>query len=39
MSEMTYGAAIRSAIEWEMDHDPRVFIMGEDIGVYGVPSE
>ncbi|MHB1612079.1 MAG: alpha-ketoacid dehydrogenase subunit beta, partial [Sulfobacillus sp.] len=35
MSEMTYGAAIRSAIEWEMDHDPRVFIMGEDIGVYG----
>lgn len=35
MSEMTYAAAIRSAIEWEMEHDPRVFIMGEDIGVYG----
>lgn len=35
MPEMTYGAAVRSAMEWEMDKDSRVFIMGEDIGVYG----
>ncbi len=35
MHEMTYAAAVRSAMEWEMAKDPRVFIMGEDIGVYG----
>ncbi len=35
MAEMTYAAAVRHAIETEMANDPRVFIMGEDIGVYG----
>ena len=35
MPEMTYAAAVRSAMEWEMAKDPRVFVMGEDIGVYG----
>ncbi|MDA8194889.1 MAG: alpha-ketoacid dehydrogenase subunit beta [Thermaerobacter sp.] len=33
--EMTYAAAVRYALEQEMERDPRVFIMGEDIGVYG----
>lgn len=35
MSEMTYAAAVRYALETEMERDPSVFIMGEDIGVYG----
>ncbi len=35
MAEMTYAAAIRYAMESEMVRDPHVFLMGEDIGVYG----
>lgn len=35
MAEMTYAAAIRYAMESEMERDPHVFLMGEDIGVYG----
>lgn len=35
VAEMTYAAAIRYAMEQEMQRDERVFIMGEDIGVYG----
>ena len=35
MSEMTYAQAIRSALTQEMTRDARVFVMGEDIGVYG----
>jgi 2-oxoisovalerate dehydrogenase E1 component beta subunit len=33
--EMTYLEAIRQALWEEMDRDERVFILGEDIGVYG----
>jgi pyruvate dehydrogenase E1 component beta subunit len=34
MSEKSYRDAIREAMIEEMDRDPRVLIMGEDIGVY-----
>jgi pyruvate dehydrogenase E1 component beta subunit len=34
MSEKTYRDAIREAMMEEMDRDPKVLIMGEDIGVY-----
>ncbi len=33
--EMTYAEAIRSALREEMQRDERVFLMGEDIGIYG----
>ena len=33
--EMTYSEAIRDALAVAMDADPRVFMMGEDVGVYG----
>jgi pyruvate dehydrogenase E1 component beta subunit len=33
--EITYLEAIREAMVQEMRVDPRVFIMGEDVGVYG----
>src|SRR5690625_5023067 len=32
---MTYAEAIREAIATEMAENPKVFILGEDIGVYG----
>ena len=32
---VTYVEAIRQALLEEMDSDPRVFLLGEDIGVYG----
>jgi 2-oxoisovalerate dehydrogenase E1 component len=32
---ITYGAALRDAMREEMLRDPRVFIMGEDVGLYG----
>lgn len=35
MTEMTYAQAIRAALSEEMSRDERVFLMGEDIGVYG----
>lgn len=35
MPEITYAEAIRSALWEEMKQDERVFIIGEDIGVYG----
>jgi pyruvate dehydrogenase E1 component beta subunit len=35
MAEMTYAAAIRYAMESEMVRDPHVFLIREDIGVYG----
>ena len=35
MTETAYVEAIRQAIFEEMDRDPRVFLMGEDVGVYG----
>ncbi|MBX5456966.1 MAG: alpha-ketoacid dehydrogenase subunit beta [Thermogemmatispora sp.] len=35
VQEMTYAEAIREALREEMRRDPRVFLMGEDIGIYG----
>jgi pyruvate dehydrogenase E1 component beta subunit len=35
MREMTYAEAIREALRQEMQRDEHVFLMGEDIGVYG----
>jgi 2-oxoisovalerate dehydrogenase E1 component beta subunit len=35
MAEVTYLDAIRQALLEEMDRDPTVLLMGEDIGVYG----
>lgn len=33
--ELSYAEAIREALRQEMRCDPRVFLVGEDIGVYG----
>ena len=33
--ELSYAQAIQEALAQAMDADPRVFLMGEDIGVYG----
>jgi len=33
--EITYAEAIREALCEEMRADPRVFLMGEDVGIYG----
>ena len=33
--ELTYSQAIQEALAQAMDADPSVFLMGEDIGVYG----
>ncbi len=35
MREITYGQAVREALAEEMRRDPRVFVMGEDVGRYG----
>jgi pyruvate/2-oxoglutarate/acetoin dehydrogenase E1 component len=35
MPTLTYLEAIRQGIWEEMDHDPTVFCIGEDIGIYG----
>jgi 2-oxoisovalerate dehydrogenase E1 component beta subunit len=35
MAETTYLEAIRQALFEEMERDPNVFVMGEDIGAYG----
>jgi len=35
MREITYAEAIREALRQEMQHDPTVFLMGEDLGIYG----
>ena len=35
MREITYAEAIREALRQEMRRDERVFILGEDVGVYG----
>ncbi len=35
MREITYVEAIREAITEELERDPLVFMMGEDIGAYG----
>src|SRR5215211_7800222 len=33
--ELTYAEAVREALAQAMEADPAVFLMGEDIGVYG----
>ena len=35
MREITYAEALREAMSEEMRRDPNVFLMGEDVGVYG----
>src|SRR3712207_8393438 len=35
MAEVTYLEAIREALFEEMERDPEVFCLGEDIGAYG----
>jgi pyruvate/2-oxoglutarate/acetoin dehydrogenase E1 component len=35
MREITYLEAVREALWQEMEHDERVFVIGEDVGVYG----
>ena len=35
MAQLTYLEAIRDGLREEMRRDPRVFVLGEDIGVYG----
>lgn len=35
MSELSYKDALKSAMREEMQRDDRVFLLGEDIGVYG----
>ncbi len=35
MGETTYLEAIRQGLREEMERDPDVFLLGEDIGVYG----
>ena len=35
MAVLTYLEAIRQAMEQEMIRDPRVFILGQDVGAYG----
>jgi pyruvate/2-oxoglutarate/acetoin dehydrogenase E1 component len=35
MPQLTYLEAIREGLREEMRRDPRVFVLGEDIGVYG----
>ena len=35
MREITYAEAIREAMSQEMRRDSEVFLMGEDVGVYG----
>jgi len=38
MAQMSYLEAIRDALRGEMRRDPRVFLLGEDIGVHGGAS-
>ena len=33
--ELSYSQAIQEAMAIALESDPRVFLMGEDIGVYG----
>jgi len=35
MADLTYREALRQALKEKMESDPRVFIMGEDVGAYG----
>jgi pyruvate dehydrogenase E1 component beta subunit len=35
MPEITYREALRQTLRYQLQHDERVFLMGEDIGAYG----
>src|SRR5207245_571768 len=35
MADVTYLEALRQGLSEEMERDPRVFILGEDVGLYG----
>ena len=35
LQEMSYREALREAMREEMQRDPAVWLLGEDIGVYG----
>jgi pyruvate dehydrogenase E1 component beta subunit len=35
MAQMTYREAVRAALREALQNDPRVFLMGEDVGRYG----
>src|SRR5690625_2404717 len=35
MRTTTYREAIREALQYKLEHDERVFLLGEDIGIYG----
>ncbi len=35
MREISYAEAIQEALREEMQRDPKVFVMGEDVGLYG----
>jgi len=35
MREITYAQALNEALAYNLEKDPRVFLMGEDIGKYG----
>jgi pyruvate dehydrogenase E1 component beta subunit len=35
MAVITYREALRQALRYQLQHDERVFLMGEDIGAYG----
>ena len=35
MREIAYWQALNEALQEEMERDPNVFLLGEDIGVYG----
>jgi len=35
MSAITYREALRQALDEALEKDPRVFLMGEDVGRYG----
>jgi pyruvate dehydrogenase E1 component beta subunit len=35
MAELTYREGLRQALKEKMEGDPRVFILGEDVGAYG----
>ncbi|HNR14648.1 MAG TPA: alpha-ketoacid dehydrogenase subunit beta, partial [Thermodesulfobacteriota bacterium] len=35
MPELTYREALNQALREEMERDPTVFLLGEDVGLYG----
>ena len=39
MPEMTYLQAISDGLRGEMRRDQRVFVIGEDVGVYATPED